>query len=128
MVIIFCVCAPHLQGMSIPFDSAKISPRDARLGLQNHSLEGVPCTHLSAGYVQASVVCIPSKVADDFEESSRLNLLFRSKAGEVSAVPLAETSDIRYEVKGDPNDKCCPSLRYHPSTCKFHWIWESVSY
>ena len=119
--------------MSIPSDLAKVIPKDARLGFRNHSLEGVSCAQLSAGYLQANIACVPSNMADDFEEFCRLNsspcpLLYRSKPGEVSAAPLAENSDIRYEVKGAPSDKCSPSLRYHPSPCKCHWIWEFVSY
>ena len=101
--------------MSIPSDPAKVSPKDARLGFRNHSLEGVSCAQLSAGYLQANIACVPSNMADDFEEFCRLNsspcpLLYRSKPGEVSAAPLAENSDIRYEVKGAPSNTFCP---YH---------------
>ena len=84
--------------MSATQDLAKVLPRDARRGFRDGG--DAPCSQLSRGYLQANIVCVPSALADDFEEYCRLNtspcpLLYRSRPGEVAAAPLADNVDVR---------------------------------
>ena len=52
------------------------------------------------GHAQTNVAILPDELSDDFEEFCKKNfgplpLLYRSKAGEVGAPPLAADSNIR---------------------------------
>lgn len=70
----------------------------------NPALKGVTTAGFCMGYLQTTVVILPSALANDFEQFCEFNsvacpLLYRSERGEVSAGPLAPASDIRYKTK-----------------------------
>lgn len=62
-----------------------------------------PTFGVCPGYLQANMAMMDTSVADDFAEFCKQNysacpLIYRSNAGEVTALLLAENSDIRYTV------------------------------
>ena len=70
----------------------------------NPALKEVTTAGFCMGYLQTTVVILPSALANDFEQFCEFNsvacpLLYRSERGEVSAGPLAPASDIRYKTK-----------------------------
>ena len=76
------------------------TPVEARLNFRHNNLPGVSTGDIAMGHVQASVVILPSSVADDFAEFCQMNqassaVIYQSKPGEVGAPPLAADSDIR---------------------------------
>ena len=82
-----------------PENAASLEPREARELFRRNGFYGTTAG-FCAGRLQANLVMLPSSMADDFEAFCRLNagplpLLYRSKAGECSAPPLAKDSDVK---------------------------------
>lgn len=82
-----------------PDNASSLSPSEARALFRRNGYYG-PTSGFCAGYCQANLLVVPEQLADDFEQFCRLNpapfpLLYRSKAGECSAPPLAEDSDVK---------------------------------
>lgn len=79
--------------------------KDVRLAARDGSLRGPTSGHCP-GYIQANLIVLPVKYAEDFRELCRRNpvpcpLLAESKPGEVSFEDgVAEGIDIRTDVPG----------------------------
>ena len=83
-----------------PQNAATLLPKQARQDIFRSNRYYGPTCGFCLGYVQANLVVLPAQFADEFEEfcnknSSALPLLYRSKAGELTASPLADNSNIR---------------------------------
>nr|XP_046268557.1 D-glutamate cyclase, mitochondrial isoform X2 [Scatophagus argus] len=75
--------------------------RTARLCLRY--FRSISNSAINSGYQQANVVILPNDLANDFEAFCRKNaaplpLLYRSKSGETSCLPLAKHADIRTDI------------------------------
>ena len=100
---------PHLHTLSMSSQQSDVvslwKPSIARHEFRtNPALKGVTTAGFCMGYLQTTVVILPSALANDFEQFCEFNsvacpLLYRSERGEVSAGPLAPASDIRYKTK-----------------------------
>ena len=101
--------SPHLHTSSMSSQQSDVvslwKPSIARHEFRtNPALKGVTTAGFCMGYLQTTVVILPSALANDFEQFCEFNsvacpLLYRSERGEVSAGPLAPASDIRYKTK-----------------------------
>lgn len=83
-------------------NASALSPKQARDIFRTNSYYG-STGGFCLSYVQANIVIVPAQFADEFQEfcnknSSALPLLYRSKPGEITAPPLANDSDIRYNI------------------------------
>ena len=86
--------------MSLSRDVSQFHPREARKQFQQNNLAHISCSQFCPGYLQANIACLPSNLADDFEQLCKNNSaafphLYRSQPGEVLAPPLAADSDVR---------------------------------
>lgn len=86
--------------MALTRDPIEFHPKEAREQFRKNNLTHFPCSRFCAGYLQANIACLPSSLADDFEQLCHKNScafphLYRSQPGEVSAPPLAMDSDVR---------------------------------
>ena len=84
---------------SVPEKAGSLEPREARELFRRNGYHGTTAGFCT-GHLQANLVVLPASMADDFEAFCRLNagplpLLYRSKAGESSAPPLAKDSDVK---------------------------------
>ena len=86
--------------MSLSRDAGQIHPTEARSYFRNNNIMDIPCSQFCLGYLQSNIACLPSSLADDFEQlchknSSAFPHLYRSQPGEFTAPPLASDSDVR---------------------------------
>ena len=90
---------PEYKYIPRPDNAATMSPSDARALFRRNGYNG-PNNGFCVGYPMTNVVAFPKELADDFEKlckknSGPLPLIYRSKAGEVGAPPLATDSNVR---------------------------------
>ena len=81
-------------------DGSILLPRAARALFRKGECAGKPTSGLCGGYLQANLAVCDSRQADLFslfckKNSAPCPLLYKSKAGEVGAGPLADDSDVR---------------------------------
>lgn len=82
-----------------PVNASSLLPAEARSLCRRNGYYGTT-SGFCLGFAQANLLVLPESLADDFEEFCRVNsapfpLLYRSKAGECSAPPLAKDSDVK---------------------------------
>ena len=82
-----------------PANASALLPSVARALFRNNGYYG-HTSGFCAGYSQCNLLVVPDHLADDFEKFCRANsapfpLLYRSRAGECSALPLAKDFDVK---------------------------------
>lgn len=92
-------CKMSYKFIPPPENASSLLPSEARAIFRTNGYYG-HTSGFCAGYTQANLLVVPGHLADDFEEFCGVNsapfpLLYRSRAGDCSAPPLAKDSDVK---------------------------------